>query len=95
MVHGNVKDDRTPLEWDETSNQAFQQRKNDLGSAALLANPSSEVKLALEVDASGTATPPTRRQWTTTVGIPLTQTELWQTKNQHLRPRTPSHVLSG
>lgn len=55
MIHGNVKNDRTPLQWDESTNQAFEQCKTDLANAALLAHPSSEAKLVLEVDASGTA----------------------------------------
>ncbi|XP_062557376.1 uncharacterized protein LOC134222249 [Armigeres subalbatus] len=59
MIHGNVKNDRTPLTWDESTNQAFQQCKQDLGTAALLAHPSADAKLALE--RSDRATPTQQR----------------------------------
>lgn len=55
MIQGNVRNDRTPLKWDETTIAAFQQCKQDLANVALLAHPCSDAKLALEVDASGTA----------------------------------------
>ncbi|XP_055621932.1 uncharacterized protein LOC129765552 [Toxorhynchites rutilus septentrionalis] len=55
MIHGNVKNDRTTLVWDSTTTSAFEKCKQNLSDAALLAHPSTDATLALEVDASGTA----------------------------------------
>ena len=55
MIHGNVKNDRTSLVWDATTTTAFEKYKQDLTNATLLAHPSADAQLALEVDASGTA----------------------------------------
>lgn len=55
MIQGNVRNDKTPLEWDEFTIAAFEQCKQDLANVTLLAHPCADSKLALEVDASGTA----------------------------------------
>lgn len=55
MIKGNVRNDKTILEWDEETNQAFVKCKEDLANAALLAHPSPDAKLCLHVDASNVA----------------------------------------
>lgn len=55
MIRGNVKNDNTLLVWDTTTTNAFETCKRNLSDAALLAHPSPDDSLALEVDASGTA----------------------------------------
>lgn len=55
MIPGNVRNDSTVLVWGEATNTAFEQCKQDLANATLLAHPSPDEKLALDVDASSTA----------------------------------------
>lgn len=55
MVTKNVKNDKTPLIWDDTTNDAFLKCKEMLAKATLLAHPSPNAKLALNVDASNFA----------------------------------------
>lgn len=55
MIIGNKRNDRTPLIWSTDTENAFEQCKNDLANAALLAHPSATADLALYVDASDTA----------------------------------------
>ncbi|XP_058816231.1 uncharacterized protein LOC131679511 [Topomyia yanbarensis] len=55
MIPVNFRNDQTPLVWNEVTSAAFDKCKQDLANAVLLAHPSAEAKLALEVDASGIA----------------------------------------
>lgn len=55
LLHGNKKNDTTPLEWTAETIAAFNQCKHDLANATLLAHPASQAPLVLQVDASDTA----------------------------------------
>lgn len=55
MIHGNKKNDRTPLIWSPDTEDAFAKCKIELANATLLAHPSANAELALYVDASDTA----------------------------------------
>ena len=55
MIQGNVRNDKTPLKWDDITIAAFMQSKQDLANVTLLVHPCCDAKLALAVDASGTA----------------------------------------
>ncbi|GBM33111.1 hypothetical protein AVEN_9650-1 [Araneus ventricosus] len=48
------KRDKTTIDWSEAAVQAFRTSKNSIAQEALLAQPNSEAKLSLVVDASNT-----------------------------------------
>ncbi|GFS64669.1 retrovirus-related Pol polyprotein from transposon 297 [Nephila pilipes] len=52
---GAKKNDRTPILWTEESAAAFEKCKKDLAEATVLYHPTSDVSLAIVVDASDTA----------------------------------------
>lgn len=52
LIHGNVKNDKRPVIWTLEAEQAFEQFKNKLIDATLLAYPIEDAKLILAVDAS-------------------------------------------
>lgn len=55
MINGNRKNDRTPLEWNDEREQAFDKTKRQLADATLLAHPKRDAELSLCVDASDIA----------------------------------------
>ncbi len=55
FLKGNNKNDTSTVEWTDEAKEAFQQCKNDLCKATLLAYPKPGAQLSLTVDASGTA----------------------------------------
>lgn len=55
LIHGNRKNDRTPVDWTTDTEEAFVKCKNELANAAMLAHPSATAELVLYVDASDTA----------------------------------------
>lgn len=52
LIIGNKKNDRTPLQWTDETESAFENYKNELANATLLAHPSADAQLVLHVDAS-------------------------------------------
>lgn len=52
MTKGKTKRDKTPLIWTEAEKSAFEEVKNSIANAALLAHPVPNAKLSLVVDAS-------------------------------------------
>ena len=55
LIRGNKKNDRTPLKWNLDTEDAFQNCKDELAEATLLAHPAADVELAIYVDASDVA----------------------------------------
>lgn len=55
MVPGNKRNDRSPLVWTTDTVSAFEQCKQQLANAALLAHPAQDAELSLWVDASDVA----------------------------------------
>lgn len=55
FLKGNKKKDKTTILWTEESSAAFEQCKQAIANAALLAHPAHEAPLVLMVDASDTA----------------------------------------
>lgn len=55
MIPGNKKNDKTKLNWEDETRNAFEKCKLDLSNAALLAHPSKTAELSLYVDASNIA----------------------------------------
>lgn len=55
MIVGNKRNDRTPLSWTVETEEAFEQCKQQLANATLLAHPSDTAELVLFADASDTA----------------------------------------
>lgn len=55
MTSGNKRNDRSLLEWTDSTVSAFEQCKQQLANAALLAHPARNAELSLWVDASKTA----------------------------------------
>lgn len=55
IIKGNKKNDKTPLEWTDETIAAFEECKNELAKATLLAHPAANAPLVLQVDASDTA----------------------------------------
>lgn len=55
LIKGNKKNDNTILEWTNETIAAFDECKNELANATLLAHPASNAPLVLQVDASDTA----------------------------------------
>lgn len=55
MTSGNKRNDRSLLEWTDSTVSAFEQCKLQLANAALLAHPARNAELSLWVDASNTA----------------------------------------
>lgn len=70
LINGNKKRDKTPIEWTTEAETIFNECKNDLAKATLIAHPLPDAKLILHVDASNYA-----------VGAALQQA-----KNGHLEP---------
>lgn len=52
LIQGNVKNDKRPIEWTPVAETAFEEFKNKLANATLLAHPIENAKLVLAVDAS-------------------------------------------
>ncbi|KMQ86146.1 pol polyprotein [Lasius niger] len=55
LATGTKKKDRRPIQWDNSTRQAFQQCKDQLANAALLAHPTENAPLILSTDASDKA----------------------------------------
>lgn len=55
MIDGNKKNDRTTLVWSAETNFAFEQCKQQLADATMLAHPAKNAELSLSVDASDTS----------------------------------------
>lgn len=55
MIHGNKKNDRTPLVWSPEREVAFNKTKQQLAETTLLAHPLKHAELSLCVDASDIA----------------------------------------
>lgn len=70
LIKGNVKNDKTIIEWNDDAISAFEQCKKELQNAVTLAHPTMRSKLCLNVDASDGR-----------VGSALNQI-----KNNHLEP---------
>lgn len=52
IVVGNKKNDKTPIVWTDETKIAFQQCKDDLANATLLAHPAKDAELSIWCDAS-------------------------------------------
>lgn len=52
LIKGNKKKDNSPIVWNDDACKAFEQCKQDIANAALLAHPIPNATLALHVDAS-------------------------------------------
>lgn len=52
LIKGNVKNDTTPIKWNDTAIQAFSACKQDLIQNTMLAYPAKNAELSLSVDAS-------------------------------------------
>ena len=70
-VKGNKKNDRTVINWDETSTAAFDKCKQSLATATLLVHPTQGAKISLYVDASDIAMGAALQQETEKVIQPL------------------------
>lgn len=55
LIPGNKKNDKSQIKWDQNAINAFNECREQLANAAMLAHPKSNAKLALFVDASDTA----------------------------------------
>ncbi|XP_050093846.1 uncharacterized protein LOC126576581 [Anopheles aquasalis] len=55
LIPGNKRNDKTPIAWSEKSRAAFEECKQQLANAALLAHPRQNADLSLWVDASDLA----------------------------------------
>lgn len=55
LIHGNKKNDKTPLVWSSETEAAFDECKQQLANATLLTHPCALADLSLHVDASDTA----------------------------------------
>lgn len=52
LIKGNIKNDKTILEWNEEATAAFEECKLELKNAAMLAYPCEDAPLSIQVDAS-------------------------------------------
>lgn len=52
LIKGNIKNDKTIIEWTDEAKAAFEKCKSEIKNAALLAHPCANAKLTLFVDAS-------------------------------------------
>lgn len=52
LIHGNIKNDKRPVEWTPETRKAFNDFKQSLANATLLAHPVENAALILGVDAS-------------------------------------------
>lgn len=55
LIDGNIKRDTRPIAWTQETKDVFQNLKDSLSQATLLAHPDSTLPLSLLIDASGTA----------------------------------------
>lgn len=55
LIKGNIKNDKSIIEWTDEAYQAFTDYKEMLANATLLVHPAKNATIALEVDASDTA----------------------------------------
>lgn len=70
-LHGSRKNDKTKIEWTETSDNAFEQCKESLQSACTLFHPLSDAPLALMTDASDTCVGAVLQQYVCNTWKPL------------------------
>lgn len=54
LVGGNRKNDQSPITWSDETKSLFEECKNDLANASLLAHPDAEAPIILATDASDT-----------------------------------------
>ncbi len=71
IIKGNVKNDKTPINWTPELLNAFNQFKIDLSNATLLAHPNPKAKISLHVDASDFALGGVILQWNNNQWEPL------------------------
>lgn len=70
-LHNSKKNDRTVIEWNETSNDAFEKCKTSLQNAATLAFPITGIPLAIMCDASDKCVGATLQQCVNNNWVPL------------------------